>query len=457
MTTTIRSGKAAVRTAALALAALLGGGCGDLNIPEYNNPSIEDLTGNPTPAGIEAAAVGLQIGARSDMTGRTSYVSMLGVIGRESYTLDVSDPRYITELLVGPVTNSGAFGAGLWTTRYANIRLGNIILDALPNVAAYSDAQRAAVRGFTETIQALDFLLVINSRDVNGAPIEVGGAIEELAPLESKAEVFARIVQLLEAGRTDLVAAGGTPFPFPLSAGFAGFNTPATFLQFNRALRARVDVYMGNYAAALTALGQSFLSTAAPLSRGVYNTYGTGSDAPNELATLLVFAHPSIVTDAENKPDATPDNRLLAKVGPHPSGSRTLLGVTSDRQFLLYPAVTTPVPIIRNEELILLRSEARWFTGDRPGAMADLNFIRTTSGGLAAIAEPATDAAFVTELLKQRRYSLLFEGHRWIDVRRFGRLNTLPLDVPTHIRIAAFQIPEAECLARTLTSPCIAS
>ena len=63
--------------------------------------------------------------------------------------------------------------------------------------------------------------------------------------------------------------------------------------------------------------------------------------------------------------------------------------------------------------------------------------------------------AFITELLKQRRYSLMFEGgHRWIDARRFNRLGDLPLDQPTHIRIPAFQIPLSECQARDMASPC---
>src|SRR3990172_13366430 len=87
------------------------------------------------------------------------------------------------------------------------------------------------------------------------------------AAVASKAEVFARIVQLLEEGSTHLQAAG-TAFSFGLSDGFAGFDTPATFLQFNRALRARVAVYLGNYADALTALGLSFLNTGAPLTLG---------------------------------------------------------------------------------------------------------------------------------------------------------------------------------------------
>jgi hypothetical protein len=453
----IRRG-AAVGAGLLGAALALGACSGDsLDIPEYNNPSIEQLETNPTPAGIKAAAVGMLLGAKADMTGRTGYVSMLGIVGRESYTLDVSDPRYVSELLVGPVTNSGAFGAGLWTTRYADIRLGNIILHALDKVEGMSDAEKAAVRGFVKTMQAYDFLLVINTRDVNGAPIDVDQPLgSELAPIASKSAVFAHIVSLLDAGRTDLQS-GGASFPFIMSAGFAHFTTPASFITFNRALKARVDVYTQQYATALTDLNASFLNPADSLNLGAYNTYGSGSDAPNDLAgSDVIFAHPSVVADAEHKPDATLDNRVLAKVTT--VDERSLSGVKSDKAFTIYASNASPLPIIRNEELILLRAEARWFTNDKPGAMADLNFIRTTSGGLAPIAQPATDAAFVTELLKQRRYSLLFEGgHRWIDARRFGRLSELPLDLPSHIRIAAFQVPLSECQARNLPSPCAAT
>src|SRR4029079_11952628 len=149
---------------------------------------------------------------------------------------------------------------------------------------------------------ALDLLLVINTRDANGAPIDVDVPIDELAPIASKSAVFARIVQLLDEGRTDL-AAGGASFPFPLTPGFTGLDTPASFIKFNRALRARVDAYTGQYAAALTDLSQSFLNPAGSLTAGAYNVYGAGSDAPNELANPVIYAHPALWTDAELKPD----------------------------------------------------------------------------------------------------------------------------------------------------------
>lgn len=435
-------------------AALAAGACGDIAVPDYNNPPVDEFVNNPTPGAVRAAATGLLIGARAGLTDRTGYVAMTGVVGREAYIIDSSDPRYVSELLAGPLTNSGAFGAGMWTERYANIRGANLLLAALETVPGFTDAEKEAIRGWAKTFQALDFLLVINTRDTHGAPIDVAGDIQAPAPFVGKAQVMQRVVQLLDEGRGHLAAAGSIDFPFSIGRGFAEFDSPATFLRFNRALRARVAVYQGDYAGAVTLLPQTFLDTSESLDLGAYHTYASSEGTVNGLANEFIYVHPAVVTEAETQQgSAALDRRVLEKVGQHPDpGSQQ--GVSSDKQFLLYPTGATDLPVIRNEELILLRAEARWFTGDKPGAMADLNFIRTTSGGLAPIAQPGTDAAFVTELLRQRRYSLLFEGHRWIDVRRFGRLDTLPRDVATHVIVPRWSIPESECLARALPSPC---
>lgn len=443
-----RSVRRAWRASVLAtlLGALSLAGCGDLTVPDYNNPSIEDLRDNPTPAAVRAAATGLLVGARSNISAPNAYVSLLGILGRESYNFDPSDPRFITEMLA-PELNPGspAFGANLWSLRYRNIQNAQILLGAVEQVSEFSPAQREAIRGFAKTIMALDFLLVINTRDVAGVVIDVNRPLSEgPGELVDRATGLAHVVTLLDEAAAHLQAAGGS-FPFPLSAGFARFNTPPTFLRFNRALKARAEVYRRQYASALTALQGSFVSTSTPLDVGAYHTYGTGSgETPNGLVASTLFAHPSVMTEAQRQPNGALDRRVQEKVVV--VEPVTQQGFTSNLQFTLYDDPSDPVPIITNEELILLRAEAHWFTGDRPGALADLNFIRQQAGGLAPISMPATDEAFVTALLRERFYSLLFEGHRWIDLRRFGRLGTN--------WARKFPIPEAECLAREMPTPC---
>jgi hypothetical protein len=445
-----------VRPILLSLATLAIAGCGELTVPDYNNPSIEALQGNPTPTTVAQAAQGMLIGARSYMGAQNGYVSLLGILGRESYNFDPADPRFITEMLIGPLDpGSPAFGANLYSLRYRNIRLGNTLLDAVGRVVGLSDAEKEAARGFVKTIQAHDFLMLVNTRDDLDLPIDV--AIDPTgppAPLVPKAQVFARIVQLLDEGRTHLQVTGAS-FPFALGPGFADFNTPTTFLTFNRALKARVDVYMGNYAAAITSLNGSFINTGAALGLGAYHAFSTQSgDVDNQIFdpnARAILAHPSIVSDAQLRADGSRDLRVGRKVTTL-AEPRTVQGVTSDLRFTIYNSSEDPIPIIRNEELILLRAEARYFSSpsDPVGALQDINFIRQSSGGLPPRGAFIDANDFVTELLYNRRYSLLFEGgHRWIDARRYNRLAQLPRALPSHTVPSRFPYPESECLART--------
>jgi hypothetical protein len=278
---------------------------------------------------------------------------------------------------------------------------------------------------------------------------------EALGALVGRDEMLAEIARLLDEGAMDLDR-GGAEFPFALSTGYAGFNDPEGFAQFNRAMRARVAVYQKSYSVALTALAASFLDESAgslaALQAGVYHTYSTQSgDQVNNLTNRNIYAHPSFVMNAEvGDLRVTRKTRMVAGTPTDPTGSAQ--GLSSNFKYTIYTTPESRVAIIRNEELLLLRAEARFFTGNGMGAMADLNRVRTISGGLMPIAGIPVEMAFVDALLYERRYSLTFEGHRWIDLRRFGR--ALPLDMPTgedpapHVRNVRYPIPLAECDAR---------
>lgn len=439
---------------------LAAAGCKTLEVPDYNNPSLEDLETNPTPNKIAGAAQGLLVGTRAGIGTPNGYISLLGILGRESYNFDAADPRFVTEMLEGQLNGgSPAFGGNLWNNPYVNIRNGHVLLGAVTDVVGLSAAEKEAVRGFAKTIQALDFLNVINTRDTYGAPIDVDrDPTGDPAPIVTKAEVFARIVTLLNEADVHL-AAGGSEFPFALSSGFAGFDTPATFRQVNRALRARVAVYLGDFAGALTALGASFVSTAAPLLLGAYHTYSTGSgDALNGLfdpTAADILAHPSIEADAQLQSGGAKDLRYTQKIVKL-AAARTVRNITTDVAFNVYATNVSSIPIIRNEELILLRAEANLGLGTAAGDLAalnDINVIRTNAGGLAAIGVGTwnlmTNDEQLTELLYNKRYSLLMEGgHRWIDMRRYNKINLLPLDRPNHQRSDKFPFPADECDAR---------
>ncbi|HUG01940.1 MAG TPA: RagB/SusD family nutrient uptake outer membrane protein [Longimicrobiales bacterium] len=454
-----RSRTAALPTAMLAaLGAFAAAACGDeLVVPDFNNPGLEELQNNPTRAAVLNAAQGLLISSRAQISSANGYVSLLGILGRESYNFDGSDPRFVTEMLAGAGLNasSPAFGGNLWTVRYNSIRTANVVINALDGLSDndMSPAEKAAVRGFARTLQALDFLEIINTRDTNGAVIDVDRpASEPAGPIVSRDAVFDHIESLLDQANSDLAAAGAS-FPFSLGAGYSGFNTPVTFSEFNRGLAARVAVYRGNYGEALTALGQSFLDTSAPLDLGVYHTFSTGSgDTQNGLAASPdILAHPSLDDDAQMNASMELDARFTEKLEVL-AAPETQQGISTDVGFLLYSGLGDPIPIIKNEELILLRAEALLGLNMPEDAADDINFIRVNSGGLDPIANLGTQSAdaILDELLYNKRYSLLFEGgHRWIDMRRYGKLDELPLASTGHRVHERFPVPEAECLEQT--------
>lgn len=448
-----------IRRAALVAATTVLASCNAdrLSIPSYNDPAV----GPSDRPLLQNLASGMLAEQRGGMAG---LISNVGIFGRESYNYTGSEPRNVTLFLsTFPLDNSG-FTNGQWDPRFRNIRNALSLISIADAATFLSDAERNAARGFANTLRALDLYYVVATRDTLGAPTALDIVTNAPQPFVNRDSVYRFISATLDEGAAQLTAAGTTAFPFALTTGFAGFNTPATFRQFNRALAARVQVYRGSlgcgatcYNNALTALNESFINSAAgaDLRRGVYHVYSTASgDALNGLNNAVspdVLAHPSIRTDAQLQAGGAPDARFTAKVRtitPARNAPGTGLGIPTDVAFSLYPDQATPIPIIRNEELILLRAEANIGLNNFTAALTDINYIRSSAGSLPALTAFADANAAVTALLYERRYSLLFEGHRWFDVRRYGRLLTLPLDLPTHFRVSVMPVPQAECVFR---------
>ncbi len=438
----------------MALAALAGlGGCKEVVVPNYNSPSTDRLIASPTAATVNTTVVGLLVGMRASVG---TWATGLGVYGREILNLDTAEPRFVNAYLIGPL-EPGGYGVDQgWTATYRNLRTAVTLLDAVEKVPAYTDAQKAAVRGFVKTVMAQDYVNLIRVRDTFGIVLDVNADPTVMGEFVTREAAYARITALFDEAKVDLLA-GGTAFPFPLTTGFAGFNTPATFLRVNRALKARSDVYQLHWADALTSLGESFVSTAstapAALANGAYHVYSTTSgDATNPLfdpGPRSLVAVPEFLIDAQLRPDGSIDLRASSKAQIMATSLSTQ-GVSSNVRITAYASNIAPVPWIKNEELILLRAEAYNGLGNRASAIADLNFVRVNSGGLAPL--PADYAGdLVDEILYNRRYSLFDEyGHRWVDSRRYGRLETLPKALPSHRVFPRVPIPIDECNQRTV-------
>src|SRR5213593_589398 len=160
-----------------------------------------DLTNPNSPP-----AIGLLVALRVDVT---RWVLNNGILGREGYRLDTADPRFTTELLAGPLDPSNdAFGGGQWAAEFRAIQSGYAILNVIGS-AQIPAGQQDAVRGFVHTMQAVAFLMILNSHTEDSIPIDVNRSVSQpLAPFVSNDSAYKHVLSLLDSAQTENVLIG---------------------------------------------------------------------------------------------------------------------------------------------------------------------------------------------------------------------------------------------------------
>jgi len=441
---------AALARVALVAALALLGACDDPVIPNFNDPTLPPV---PNAAELQQQVSGLVSGDREQ---HAFQILVLETMGRDAYRIDIADPRYLDMPLGG--FDPGAFLVDFtWNVRYRTIRSAQLLVGGI-DASDFSEEQKAATRGVARTFQANQYIQLIESRDTLGVPITTGaGALEAV---RCQPAVLEYVSALLDSAATDL-AAGGAELPFVLPGGFAGFDTPATFRQFNRALAAKVMMYRGfanfrrdgtvdaaSLNSALALLDESFVNTTDPASlrTGVYHVYSTasGDQQNNNFDNSVYRANPKVLADIE------PGDRRAAKVVEGAPKSNASGTVQSDLLFTIVQSPTAPLPIIINVELVLIRAEVLWGLNRDAEALDLVNFVRQADGGLSSKSAFADRLDLLREILRQKRLSLLWEsGSRFVDFRMFGLIDELGTEqIAPGEEPRALPFPQAEIDAR---------
>jgi hypothetical protein len=404
-----------------------------------NSPTIEEFLANPTKAQLNNLVSGTESAMRINVG---LYLDDVGVIGREMYRFSTGDPRYTTDLLGASeahLENSGFYITNTWASRYRVVKNCNVLIEAAAASGFVTDAEKKGYSGFAKTIKAYQLLMNLNLTNTNGIRVDVSNP-DQLGPYESPDVALASIAELLDEGKADL---SGAQISFPLSSGFAGLNDAAGLTKVNRALAARVAVYREDWSAALAALSESFLDVNGNFGAGVYHAFGTGAGDqinpaffPRNQNGDVRLAHPGFSTDIEANDDRINKTALR-------DAAAFYQGLSSNRDVWVYQSSTAPIPIIRNEELILIYAEAKIQSDDLAEGEDALNVIRNAHN-VGDYSGASTKDALITEMLNQRRFSLFYEGHRWVDLRRYNRLGELPVDRPDDDVWTEFPLPITE-------------
>jgi hypothetical protein len=125
---------------------------------------------------------------------------------------------------------------------------------------------------------------------------------------------------------------------------------------------------------------------------------------------------------AEANADIDPADKRRAKLVAAASPAGTAYAAQASPLTLgVYQSVASHIPIIRNEELVLLDAQVHLAQGDIPGALTLINQVRTAVGGLPAAA-PVGYVAVRDQILRELRASTLGEanGDRASALRDYG-------------------------------------
>jgi hypothetical protein len=416
------------------MAFLLVTSCEVDTITDPNNPSLQSVTANASKAELQGLITGLEARHRAHWGSATQ---MFGSFGREVWAFFGSDPRFINDWL--GIGNSETYpdffaSAGTYVTPYLAIKQANVLIDAANASENLTSAEVGAYSGFAKTVKAHQLLPPLMQQWNNGIRVDVADPLNP-GPFVDVNTAYSSIRQTLDQGFSELSGAGS--LPFSLSSGYSGVSTGADLAEINRAIAARVALYDGDYAGALSALSSSFMNlnaaSAADLQAGPAFVYGEAPDINNPLfypfdrpTSTILIVHPAMVEDA-----LPGDLRLnkFAKRVTNPATNANLGDFIGEYQDARWVTNTSSIPYIRNEELILIYAEAQAMTGNPAEAVSAINTIRNI-WGVGDYTGGTSAEELMEEILFQRRYSLWAEGgHRWIDLRRTNRLNADYIDL----------------------------
>ncbi|MES2063618.1 MAG: RagB/SusD family nutrient uptake outer membrane protein [Bacteroidota bacterium] len=400
-------------------------------VTDPNNPSITSITSNATIGQLQNLVTGLEATSKNYLS---TSANAFGTFGREIWFFNSADSRNIQYWLgqAQAIPDATFYGVGgAYTGPYGAIKQANVLVSAVNNTSSVTAEQKNAYIGFAKTIQGYQYLVPANSQYQNGIRIDVSDPLNP-GKFVGYNDALKAIKGILDDGYAALNKAGAT-LPFKLTAGYTNFNTPAGLAKINRAIAARTAIYQKDWQGALDALQNSFFDLKGDINIGPAHVYGGPPESYNPLYYVLnaslssaPVVHPSLITDA-----LPGDSRVKTKFFFRTAPLVNTVGkvpLSSQYQDNRWATNTAPIKYIRNEELILIYAEASAQLGHTDDAVGAINTIRKAAN-LTDYTGAKDLNSLITEILFQRRYSLWFEpaGHRWIDARRYNRLNEIPV------------------------------
>ena len=379
------------------------------------------------------------------------------------------------------IISSNFYVDNIWKSYYGAIKMANLVIAAASTIDATEDqleydnvlGQAHAIRAFAH-FQILTYFSPNYADDSALAGILVNAPtvdVFEERPRSTNGEFYTQI-------SADLTVAEG----------LINTSEGVTFMgvDFATALRARMAAYRGQYAMAdgyaasllanysianqtqYTAMydDDDFTEVIFSLERSIGDSFdGQGTAGGGWAGSLFAFIDPTInggpfmemSRSVFNILDGTTDVRLTRNL----NVAESLIDptYTTNDNFLnddillvfKYPGGAQPLlndlKVFRASEMLFIRAEAAADAGDLTGAATFLKELRDARYGSAqALQSFGSQTEAFGAILDERRLELLYEGHRWVDLKRLGDRGNrfLDRDAKECVNLAGCTLPNSD-------------
>ncbi len=442
-----------VKGSLLAVMLLAFGGCREILEPPPVDLLVDDLVLRG-PDDMEPVRIGLYNALRS-----FGSCTIFAADFTPDYIQNNGTFTDFNELGNKNITPANTLVGTLWNNIYYTVYLANFIEENIDGVARVSQAEKERLLAEAKFCRAYAYFIAAHSfgdvPNVTTTDVETNRSISR-AP---QREILDRVLADYTAALTVL--------PLRWDADNATLNKQFATKNAVRAGLARYHLYEGNWAAAEQYADTIINSRLQSIDSSYVTVISTEFDS--ESIFELAYANsssddPGTSTTGLNnilvgRREVIPSNSYVQEIINVNAGTRraTIVFNPSNQQGRdngwTVTKYGTPdqgnnnITVFRLAEMYLIRAEARAqqnrITGNS-GALSDVNTLRIRAK--APLAAFSTQAAALNSIETERLYELSFEGHRWFDLKRTGRLNAVMNAFSTrwHEKYNLWPIPQTE-------------
>jgi hypothetical protein len=367
----------------------------------------------------------VEIGLYAAFRGMTNNIIIAGDLTADNLIHAGTFSQY-RELGIKKITAANGSVAALWASLYGTIYIANFMLERLPEIpgvpsATLNRAEATAryLRGMCYFIGAYTFG---NFPLVTTTDIEVNRNIARTSREE-----------ILAFAEADILSAVGK---LPVNPGSPAFASEYAV----RAALARFYLYQQNWAAAEAnaslVINSGRFTLEADYADIVYSDFP--SESIFEVGYTIADDPATLNTLFKSRREIVPSNELIVALASTESGDRlqamefnvnNLKGSDHGWSVAKYGTAVDDnnnIVVFRLGEMYLIRAEARAHLGNTTGpnsAQSDINMLRERAS--APLVNDVSQSVMIRLIEEERRFELVFEGHRWYDLVRAGRASAV--------------------------------